>query len=278
MGFFTKKQVQLNAVAFSFDDYEELNHDQLVEVNGGCGGGFWSGVKNFFSGGKPSSSSSSGSSSGSGSSSSSSSSTTTSSSNGGCGGNKSTTEKKETNTSDQSPVITRGDPDQNPNLSTMIESSILSHTDDKYIASSDPNKEWRCDNYAEAIVEQAGGDTSKIFAGDATKNSVQDHIDYGTQKNNLQETKKNSAPTLSDGAYVVFMNNSTTISEKTGKPLDPHCGIIIVQNGEISFSDNSSGNNNGLGGAATTEYNSMQAFQNDYGYNSFYYQSVTEKQ
>ena len=90
MGFFTKKQVQLNAVAFSFDDYEELNHDQLIEVNGGCGGGFWSGVKNFFSGGKSSSSSSSGSSSGSGSSSSSSSSITTSSSNGGCGGSNST--------------------------------------------------------------------------------------------------------------------------------------------------------------------------------------------
>lgn len=68
MGFFTKKQVQLDAIAFSFDDYEELNHDQLIEVNGGCGGGFWAGVKNFFSGGKSSSSSSSGSSSGSGSS------------------------------------------------------------------------------------------------------------------------------------------------------------------------------------------------------------------
>ena len=89
----------MNAVAFSFDDYEELNHDQLIEVNGGCGGGFWSGVKNFFSGGKSSSSSSSGSSSGSGSSSSSSSSTTTSSSNGGCGGSSSSSSSSITTSS-----------------------------------------------------------------------------------------------------------------------------------------------------------------------------------
>ena len=59
MGFFTKKQVQLSSVVFNFNDFEELNYNQLVEVNGGCGGGFWAGVRNFFSGGKSSSSSSS---------------------------------------------------------------------------------------------------------------------------------------------------------------------------------------------------------------------------
>ena len=51
MGFFTKKQVKLSAVAFNLNDFEELNYNQLVEVNGGCGGGFWAGVRNFFSGG-----------------------------------------------------------------------------------------------------------------------------------------------------------------------------------------------------------------------------------
>ena len=52
MGFFTKKQIKLSAVAFNLNDFEELNYNQLVEVNGGCGGGFWAGVRNFFSGGK----------------------------------------------------------------------------------------------------------------------------------------------------------------------------------------------------------------------------------
>ena len=94
MGFFTKKHVKLSAVAFNLNDFEELNYNQLVEVNGGCGGGFWAGVRNFFSGGKNSSGNSgsaSGSSSASRGSSSysgySSSGSTTSSSYGGCGGN-----------------------------------------------------------------------------------------------------------------------------------------------------------------------------------------------
>ena len=39
MGFFTKKQVKLSAVAFNLNDFEKLNYNQLVEVNGGCGGG-----------------------------------------------------------------------------------------------------------------------------------------------------------------------------------------------------------------------------------------------
>ena len=96
MGFFTKKQVKLSAVAFNLNDFEELNYNQLVEVNGGCGGGFWTGVRNFFSGGKNSSgnsgsasgssSASRSSSSYSGGTSSASASSITSSSYGGCGG------------------------------------------------------------------------------------------------------------------------------------------------------------------------------------------------
>ena len=93
MGFFTKKQIKLSAVAFNLNDFEELNYNQLVEVNGGCGGGFWNSVRKFFSGEKSSSSSSSsdssasrGSSGYSSSSSSGSTSYTTSSSYGGCGG------------------------------------------------------------------------------------------------------------------------------------------------------------------------------------------------
>ena len=52
MGFFTKKHVKLSAVAFNLNDFEELNYNQLVEVNGGCGGGFWNSVRKFFSGEK----------------------------------------------------------------------------------------------------------------------------------------------------------------------------------------------------------------------------------
>lgn len=98
MGFFTKKQVKLSAVVFNLNDFEELNYNQLVEVNGGCGGGFWNSVRKFFSGEKSSSSSSSsdssasrGSSGYSSSSPSGNTSYTTSSSYGGCGGSNSRT-------------------------------------------------------------------------------------------------------------------------------------------------------------------------------------------
>ena len=33
------------------NDFDDLNYNQLVEVNGGCGGGFWNSVRKFFSGG-----------------------------------------------------------------------------------------------------------------------------------------------------------------------------------------------------------------------------------
>ena len=286
MGFFTKKQVKLSSVAFNLNDFEELNYNQLVEVNGGCGGGFWAGVRNFFSGGKNSSgnpgsasgssSASRGSSGYSSSSPSGSTSYTTSSSYGGCGGNSSKS-KKNIYYSSNNYISYNKDPDQNPNLTVMIESSIISHRDDKYIVSSRSDMEWRCDNYAEAIVDQAGCDVSKIFAGAPTKNTVQNHIDYGKKNYNLTENKKKSAPSLSNGAYVIFMNDSYKKSSITNKPYEPHCGLIIVRNGSVLFSDNSSQNNKGKGGASTSEYKSLQKFQNDYAYNNFYYQPIAKR-
>ena len=102
MGFFTKIKIKLNVLAFDLGNYEELNYNQLIEVNGGCGSGFWTGSKSFFYSGNSSNSyrssfSSNGScgsstgiqfSSKGGNSSSFSSRTSISSSNGGCGGFK----------------------------------------------------------------------------------------------------------------------------------------------------------------------------------------------
>lgn len=125
MGVFTKKQKVLSAVAFNFNDYEELNYNQLLEVNGGCGG----------------------------------------SCGGGCIGKR-------------------------------IAAAISVHKDDKYVISNNPKEEWRCDNFAKAIVEESYCDSSKNFAGAATKNTVQDHIDYGVKNYNLQSNDKKDAPTL----------------------------------------------------------------------------------
>lgn len=296
MGFFTKRKMKLNVLAFDLGNYEELNYNQLIEVNGGCGSGFWTGSKSFFNSGNSSNSyrssfSSNGScgsstgiqfSSKGGNSSSFSSRTSISSSNGGCGGFKTKnqiilTNNKTLNKKKSEIIFFKGDPDQNPNLTTLIESTAYSHSEDKYVVSNNPTEEWRCDNYASAVIEQSGGDITKNFAGDPTQNTVQNHIDYGIKNYNLQANKKNNAPKLSNGAYVVFMNDSYIKSSKTKEFLDPHCGIIIINNGEITYSDNSSGNNNGAGGVSTTSYNSLQEFQNNYGYNGFYYSQVIKK-
>lgn len=270
-----KKKVLNNK--FNLEGLIVLGYDQLLKVNGaggssGSSGGSSSGPSSS------SSSSSSGNLSDRGYPSSTDYNPGTPSSNGPyTGGSSTPSNPTNPNPQPKDYIVTKGDPDQVTNITTFVESTIVVHSDDKYVVSCDPNKEWRCDNYAEAIVTQSGGDANKIFAGDPTKKTVEDHINYGKENNNLQGNDKKSAPTLTDGAYVVFMDDSYVISAKTNLPLEDHCGIMIVQNGTVSFSDNSSNNNNGAGGASTADYNSLQSFQNDYGYNNFYYQKITEK-
>lgn len=60
------------------------------------------------------------------------------------------------------------------------------------------------------------------------------------------------------------------------KNYTPHCGVITVKtSGKVSYTDNSNGNS--PKGVATTNYDSLQGFQNDYGYNKFYYSSVRKR-
>ena len=55
-----------------------------------------------------------------------------------------------------------------------------------------------------------------------------------------------------------------------------HCGIVrVAPGGTVYFTDNSSGNNNQ--GVDTSEYPTLQDFQNAYGYNSFYYEEIDTK-
>lgn len=176
------------------------------------------------------------------------------------------------------PIVTKGDPDQNIPITTEIVLSIFAHREDQYIVSSNPDLEWRCDNYVEAIVEQSGGDVNKLFAGPANQKSVQEHINNAIKNNNILKSKKNNAPNLSNGAYVVFMNESNIISSRTGKPLEPHAGFIVIKGKKIEYSDNSSGNNNNEGGAQTRNFTSVQEFQDSYGYQAFYYQIVEKKE
>lgn len=81
-----------------------------------------------------------------------------------------------------------------------------------------------------------------------------------------------NATVLADGAHTVFMDNSNVIDSDTGKPLAPHTGMIIKDGNGVKYIDNNS--KNITGGVQIREYDSEQAFQKDYGYQSFYYQEI----
>ncbi len=139
----------------------------------------------------------------------------------------------------------------------------------KYATGTD---EFRCDNFVEASLIDAGLIPTDYLSGRAISKSVQDHIDHAVKMKHTVKQKKNNAPSLGFGIYIVFMNESYKVNEN-GTPLSPHTGIILVKSdGSVEYTDNSSGNENE--GVETSMYESVQKFQTAYAYNSFYYQQV----
>ena len=95
-----------------------------------------------------------------------------------------------------------------------------------------------------------------------------------------ERNEKSLAPNLPDGSYIVMMNDSYIISPKTNEPLDPHTGVLQIHDGSVVFTDNSSGNykdeetKTAEGGIESHTYDTVQGFQNDYGYNAFHYVQI----
>ena len=149
-----------------------------------------------------------------------------------------------------------------------------------YLGEGKYTENFRCDDFLEAGIYEAGGNPTDYLSGPANNTNVQTHINGALEKNRTGKENKSEAPELPDGVYSVFMNDSYIISIKTGEPLEPHSGFLFVNDGKVFFIDNSSGNytdengKNPKGGVEIHGFDSIQSFQNGYGYDSFYYQNI----
>lgn len=277
---------------FSMNDFIELDLNGLLEINGGGSCSRGSGGSCSSSGGSPSGGG--GTSSGGG---------RCSSSYGGCsspaaryGGGKCSSPgtpsvpKGNGNCSVNNPL--KGQSNYNEDYETAkkqieqaeknyatLTASIDSNKDKKYVCDYKPETDYRCDNWVQEVLSDAGFDYNNFYAGDAKKYTVENHIsdlkasgrDYTTET----PTEK--------GVYVVMMNDGHSYTKEDGTTgtLAAHTGILVVTDGNKGsyFVDNSSGNNDKTGGIEKTygysETNSTsQAVISQFGYDSFYFQKV----
>ncbi len=272
---------------FSMDDFIELDLNGLLEVNGGgsCSRGSGGGCS---SGGSPSGGP--GSSSGGGG---------CSSAGGGCsaprygGGKCSSTgipsvPKGNGNCSVNNPLKNQSNYNEDyETAKKQIEQaeknyekltiSINDNKDKKYVCDYKPESDYRCDNWVQEVLSDAGFDYNNFYAGDAKKYTVENHI------SDLKESGRDyttETPT-EKGVYVVMMNDGHKYTKDDGTTgtLAAHTGILVVTDGNKGsyFIDNSSGNKNkGVDytyGISETNSTS-QAVMAKFGYDSFYYQKA----
>ena len=155
-----------------------------------------------------------------------------------------------------------------PTITDRITTSIEQNLDKKYNKNNDG---YKCDNWVQEVLTDAGLDYNDYFAGDAYQKKVKDHIADLKSKGTGNYTSK--IPSKA-GVYVVFMDGTGSLGT-----LDPHCGILEVNsNGTMYFTHNSSSNTAaGVGGGVWTE----QTYSQNNGtklsglaYSNFYFQEI----
>lgn len=156
------------------------------------------------------------------------------------------------------------------------------HSSDKYIVGTKENnwEEFRCDNFNETVIREAGYNPLDYMAGSAKSKKINDHIKNALENDLTEKINKNDSPCIYGGAYVVYMDEG----DWDGKPVDSHGGLILFKDERVLYIDNSSHNHrigntqNYLGGVETHTYNSIEAFQADYGqtYKNFYYLKINK--
>ena len=126
----------------------------------------------------------------------------------------------------------------------------------------------QCDDWLEKVLDQGGIDPSNYLGGRASSTTVQEHIDATVTGGNASPTPGSGVDvSLPEGVYVVFMNEGKKSTNT------PHAGLLFVnKNKSVAFFQSSSSLRNKQ--SAKEEYTSVNAFQNNYGYNKFYYQQV----
>ncbi|MBQ8679847.1 MAG: hypothetical protein IJ530_08780 [Treponema sp.] len=135
-------------------------------------------------------------------------------------------------------VISSENPKETKSAWEKISETIKSNKDDKNY-----NKPagYKCDNWAEEIINKAGFKSSDYFKdGTAANRTCAQHIDYLKEncKEGVDYTTK-LPDSITNGAYVVFMGGE---NPKGGQKLQEHCGILMVKDGAYTFWHNSSSN------------------------------------
>ena len=245
MKFLHRNKRGVSAGAFTESAYEVLNYEQLLKVNGAGGGSGGSG-----SGGPSGPSSSSGSSS---------SSSGYSSCGGGSTNTSSSTYSNNYGNQTNNPYSVTG---QNMGESTATPKDILQPIAEASVNNHDVYGPGNtCDEFGATVISSGGFDPSDYHLGN-TSDTVAQHI------SELQQSGFDYSTPSSD-ANVVFMgdgHNSQTAGHE-------HAGLLFMEgDGSVSFYHASSNNPNQYNTKET--YSSVEAFESDFGYDSFYYQGI----
>ena len=151
---------------------------------------------------------------------------------------------------------------------TRIRNSIEDNKGYKY---NEGGNGFMCDNWVEEVINDAGFDSTKYLpAGNSRFECIQ-HIEEAKKTNSGFTT---TVPTT-DGAYVVFMGDGTFNSgARKGEHAHEHCALLLIDGGNMTVWDNSSGNTNG--GVESTAVHALSetrlsAFTP---YKSFYFREI----
>ena len=119
-----------------------------------------------------------------------------------------------------------------------------------------------CDEWVAKILTEAGLSPSDYCLGD-TKKTVKQHI------SELIGSGKNYSKTSTNSAYVVFMGDGTRDFSIDHE----HAAIIVINgDGSVDLYHSSRGNENQL--SVKEHYSSIEKFEKDFAYSSFYYQEI----
>lgn len=163
----------------------------------------------------------------------------------------------------------------NRNGYLKIVESIKNNRTQQYLITGNKDTEYRCDQWVQEVLTDAGYDAEKFLNGTA-KETVAEHI------SKLKEGTYSTSVPKEQGAYVVFMADGTI----GGKAVTEHCGILLVgANGQMQLWDNSSGNNvdRVMGGVQYTynggvDYTNVSAVNSskisDFCYDKYYFQTI----
>ena len=161
---------------------------------------------------------------------------------------------------------------KNDATSKMLK-SISENKDKKYITTENSATDYRCDDWVQEVLTDAGYNYNDYYAGAANTTNCETHISKLKEKGGYTT----SVPTKA-GVYVVLMNDGKSYTKSNGETgyYEAHTGLLVVQESGSYFIDNSSGNKNkGVEETYSKDGSgSASSVMNRFLYDSFYYQEI----